>query len=189
MNAAEFVLVPKEKYLNDKPLMEQISENPKVQSKAKSMSILQRYHQTNEKPRIPNDDDEERSQTHANRSSGEGELDMPVRKTIFDQLSMLKDVQLKKSAMIFEKIVNNPTVSVDNDGIILINNNSTGLEAATFLYNLQQSNKNIDEEIYKIVIELLQLPEHIVSNRHARQIITRQRQGNTGIVPENWIGI
>jgi len=153
MNAEEFILIPKKLYLKDRPLTEQVLQNPSIQEKGMQLSMLQRFQPT--KQHVV----QELSSTKQ------------IREIVFDQLQTLNDQQLKKSEYIFSSIEKNGPVSIDNGGNILIDDSNTGLSASTFLYNLQQTNKVIDTTLYTTLIKHLRIPEHFVANTHAKKII------------------
>lgn len=155
MNAEEFILIPKRMYLKDRPLAEQILENPKIQQKGMQLSMLQRTEPARNEP-----DELVKNQLST------------VKDTVFEQLSMLTEPQKKRSEYIFDEIEKSVRISIDNSGNLTIDGAPLKLTASTFLYNLQQNRKNFDIPLYTSVLEHLSLPEHVVPNTFGKQIIS-----------------
>lgn len=173
MNAEEFILIPKQMYLKQRPLTEQIIQNPQIKEKGMQLSMLQRLQ-------------------HPNKTLPDHLLDETitsenVKETVFDQLKTLKAAQLTRSEYIFETLIKNSRVSIDNNGGILIDGTSTGVNASTFLYNLQQPTKNIEIPLYTNIITQLNIPEHLVPNTNAKKII--QTVGKTTTGGTTWTSI
>lgn len=156
MNAEEFVLIPKKNYLKERPIADQILQDPQVKEKALQLSLLQRVE----------------AKEHLN-------ADVPVipetlKETIFAQLSALSHSERQKSEYIYDAIINSTKLSIDSSGGLLIDNIHTGLQVGTFLYDLQRTKKIINRERYRAVIDLLGIPEHMVTNTYAKQIINEK---------------
>ena len=43
MNAEEFILIPKNQYMRDRPIVDQLINDPAIKAKSKQLSVLQRY--------------------------------------------------------------------------------------------------------------------------------------------------
>ena len=157
MNAEEFVLIPKKDYLKDRPIAEQILQDPKVKEKALQLSMLQRWEPTEQL----NVEEETQPIT-------------TLKETTLRQLEILTVTEQRKSEYIFDEITASARLGIDNSGHLLIDNTSTGLAIGSFLYDLQKSSKKIDIPLYETLFELLHIPEHMVTNTYAKQIINEK---------------
>ena len=91
--------------------------------------------------------------------------------SIMRDLGVMEKNKIARVEIILNKILESPTVSIeDPGGIIHINNQPLGLKASTFLYNTQQSTKKIDIQKYSRALLALELSPHLVSNTYAKQL-------------------
>jgi len=158
MSAVEFVLIPKEMYLPQRPVVEQILYNPNISATGKQLSILQRFKTQKKLPEEPEP------------------IVVPaktLKETVFDSLVTLTDAQKRKSDLIYDSIETSPRLSLDNNGQIQIDNSPTGLFVGTFLYELQQPTKKLDK-VYEPILKDIGIAEHLVANKFAKQIIVHE---------------
>ncbi len=156
MNAEEFILIPKSQYLQSRPVQEQVLYAPNLSSKSQYLSVLKRY-----------DPDEKRESMRG----GDQETAPDIKSKILSELTSLTASQQAKSRLIIDQIGKSKRIGIDQDLIITVDGERHGMNAGTFLYNLQQSKARIDEEIYKIILNELNLAEHLVANSKAKEII------------------
>ena len=85
-------------------------------------------------------------------------------------LGVMEKNKIGRAEIILNKILESPTVSIEDPGCIIhFDNQTLGLTASTFLYNTQQSTKKIDIQKYSRALLALKLSQHIVSNTCAKQ--------------------
>ena len=156
MNAEEFVLIPKNMYMQQRPMVQQILQTPNSNATGKQLSLLQRY----AKPRQMEDT---------------GIYAPPVRttlkETVMDSLLSLTEGQKKKSSHVYDKLTaETEHLSIDNNGYIEIDGVESGLLMSTFLYDLQQPTKHL-HPIHEDILNHLGIPDHVVGNKSAKAII------------------
>lgn len=156
MIAEEFILVPKTTYFKDRPITEQILDNPLVKQKAQQISFLQRL-----------------------GSEKLVEAEEPVvlseKDRVFAQLKTLNLPQTKRAEVIYDAIREHDRLGIDGTGYLTLDGKQLKLAASTFLYNLQQNRKKLDHAYYKDLLRLLNIPEHFVANTNAKEIIRQER--------------
>ena len=130
MSSQEFILIPKENYVEDQPKSSEVLFDPTISEKAKQLTLLQR-----QKPTVGKEDNSTLSQV------AENQLDS-VEKRVLKSLSMLKPGQLEKTKPILKKIYEASDVGVNEDGFLTVDDRATTIEATNFLYNLQQTKKD-----------------------------------------------
>ena len=87
-------------------------------------------------------------------------------------LGVMEKNKIGRAEIILSKILESPTVSIeDPGGINHIDNQPLGLKASTFSYNTQQSTKKIDIQKYSRALLALEISPHLVSNTYAKQIL------------------
>lgn len=158
MNAEEFILIPKQIYMKDRPLTEHILQNPEIKEKGMQLSMLQRME--------PKESTDDKSETQS----------FNLKDFVFQALLTLKPAQLKKSELIYDIIDAHDRLTVDNNGEILIDNNKVGVSLSTFLYTLQQYNKTINKSLYENIFNYLTIPEHLISNHHVKNLIKENKE-------------
>ena len=157
MNAEEFILIPKNMYMQQRPMVQQILQNPNINATGKQLSILQRY----AKPQQMDGMD----QIHT----------APVRQTVKEMvmgsLLTFNEGQKKRSSHIYDKLTENEHLSIDNNGHIEIDAVTSGLLMSTFLYDIQQPTKRL-QPIHEDILNHLGIPDHVVANKEAKTIIS-----------------
>ena len=92
---------------------------------------------------------------------------------------MLTAAQKQRTREILNKIESSETTDFDETGDITVNKISTKISLSTFLYNLQQPNKNLTDPSYSIILKELMVNPNLVPNRNAKNILnpstTRKR--------------
>ena len=92
--------------------------------------------------------------------------------SIMRDLAVMEKNKIGRAVIILNKILESPTVSIeDPGGIIHIDNQPLCLKASTILYNTQQSTKKIDFQKYSSALLALEFSLHLVSNTYAKQIL------------------
>ena len=161
MYTDESILIPKRMFMSTQPAKGEISDNPVYKQKAKQLSLIQRImFQTPEK----SEKEDEAVQTepglnvetdHEEKEepiSDDSEIEPIVKKSttttfqsIMIDLGVMEKNKDGRAEIILNKIIESPTVSIeDPGGIIHIDNQPLGLKASTFLYNTKQSTKKTD---------------------------------------------
>ena len=160
MNTQEFVLIPKSFYTQQKHSTLQVLRDPEVEQKAKSLTLLQR------------------NNTFPDPSTVE-KKEKTSKENILKSLDMLTAAQKQRTREILNKIESSQTIDFDETGDITVNKISTKISLSTFLYNLQQPNKNLTDPSYSIILKELMVNPNLVPNRNAKNILnpstTRKR--------------
>ena len=160
MNTQEFVLIPKSFYTQQKHSTLQVLRDPEVEQKAKSLTLLQR------------------NNTFPDPSTVE-KKEKTSKENILKSLDMLTAAQKQRTREILNKIESSETIDFDETGDITVNKISTKISLSTFLYNLQQPNKNLTDPSYSIILKELMVNPNLVPNRNAKNILnpstTRKR--------------
>ena len=160
MNTQEFVLIPKSFYTQQKHSTLQVLRDPEVEQKAKSLTLLQR------------------NNTFPDPSTVE-KKEKTSKENILKSLDMLTAAQKQRTREILNKIESSETIDFDETGDITVNKISTKISLPTFLYNLQQPNKNLTDPSYSIILKELMVNPNLVPNRNAKNILnpstTRKR--------------
>ena len=139
MNTQEFILIPKSFYTQQNNSTLQVLKDPKVEQKAKSLTLLQR------------------NKTFPDPSTIE-KKEKASKGNIIKSLDMFKASQKQKTRENFlNKIESSEAVDFDETGEITINKISTKISLATFLYNLQQPNKKLTDPAYSLILNELML--------------------------------
>ena len=160
MNTQEFVLIPKSFYTQQKHSTLQVLRDPEVEQKAKSLTLLQR------------------NNTFPDPSTVE-KKEKTSKENILKSLDMLTAAQKQRTREILNKIESSETIDFDETGDITVNKISTKISLSTFLYNLQQPNKNLTDPSYSIILKELMVNPNLVPNRNVKNILnpstTRKR--------------
>ena len=160
MNTQEFVLIPKSFYTKQKHSTLQVLRDPEVEQKAKSLTLLQR------------------NKTFPDPSTVE-KKEKTSKENILKSLDMLTAAQKQRTREILNKIESSETIDFDETGDITVNKISTKISLSTFLYNLQQPNKNLTDPSYSIIPKELMVNPNLLPNRNAKNILnpstTRKR--------------
>ena len=172
--AEEFVLIPKEHFAKDNPVMEKLlltARSPAdVESKAAHLGYLQRLPPPSGENGAGEVIQESPTTPHADKTTPTVNVDdnSLLRSKIFRELPSFKRNQIERSNIILEKIQRNPRTSLmKEDFVIYLDGRSTGIHVASLLYNLQQSRKKLSKSELQIV-QAIHLPQHVVANQFAR---------------------
>ena len=157
MNAEEFILIPKNMYMQQRPVVEQILNDPQISSAGKQLSLLQRY----QKPMEIDPTENQRNVTLKSPKS--------MREKVIESLGYLNESQKKKSNLIYDAIISNTRLSLDNDAQIEIDGVPSGLRIGSFLSDVQHSTKNLNNA-HRLILEELRLEDHLLANRNAKNI-------------------
>ena len=163
MAAEEFVLIPRTVYIREQPEIVQILEDPNVKNKATHISMLQR--DSNSKPQ-----EEQNNFLELEQSSN-------ILEKILSELKSLPKIKLQRAETILKKILASNKFTLDKNLNLVFNGTATNIPAASFLYNLSQPTKVINKVVYSQLISELNLGNHLVLNKHARDIIEQIRLG------------
>ena len=113
-------------------------------------------------------------------SSDDSETDPIVTKkpTVESFESILKNVKLKethkvkRAEIVLDFILQSNQITIGEESqLIYIDNKPTDLQVSSFLYDLQQPIKKIDQEAYSKIFLVLRLEPDLVSNTYAKQIL------------------
>ena len=149
MNTQDFLLIPKSFYTQQKHSTLQDLRNPEVEQKAKSLTLLQR------------------NKTFPDPSTVE-KKEKTSKENILKSLDMLTAAQKQRTREILNKIESSETIDFHETGDITVNKISTKISLSTFLYNLQQPNKNLTDPSYSIILKELIVNPNLVPKRNAK---------------------
>ena len=108
------------------------------------------------------------------------EMDPIVTKkpTVESFESIMKNVKLKeahkvkRAEVVLDFILQSSQITIGEESeLIYIDNKSTDVQVSSFLYDLQQPTKKIDQEAYSRILLVLRLEPDLVSNTYAKQIL------------------
>ena len=91
--------------------------------------------------------------------------------------------KIKRSKIILDLITQSETVTIELNDVIHINKETLGIEASTFLYNLQQPTKKNGIAKYSKILFALNISPHLVANTHARQILEASSESGQEFFP------
>ena len=113
-------------------------------------------------------------------SSDDSEMDPIVTKKPTDESfeSIMKNVKLKeahkvkRAEIVLDFILQSNQITIGEESqLIYIDNKPTDVQVSSFLYDLQQPTKKIDQEAYSRILLVLRLEPDLVSNTYAKQIL------------------
>ena len=113
-------------------------------------------------------------------SSDDSEMDPIVTKkpTVESFESIMKNVKLKeahkvkRAEIVLDFILQSNQITIGEESqLIYIDNKPTDVQVSSFLYDLQQPTKKIDQEAYSRILLVLRLEPDLVSNTYAKQIL------------------
>ena len=113
-------------------------------------------------------------------SSDDSEMDPIVTKkpTVESFESIMKNVKLKeahkvkRAEIVLDFILQSNQITIGEESqLIYIDNKPTDVQVSSFLYDLQQPTKKIDQEAYSGILLVLRLEPDLVSNTYAKQIL------------------
>ena len=113
-------------------------------------------------------------------SSDDSEMDPNVTKkpTVESFESIMKNVKIKeghkikRAEIVLDFILQSNQITIGEESqLIYIDNKPTDVQVSSFLYNLQQPTKKIDQEAYSKILLVLRLEPDLVSNTYAKQIL------------------
>ena len=165
MSAQEFVLIPKENYVKDQPKALEIVDDPTLSQKAHHLTLLQRQ---------PHDDQKADEKTDAKPKTDEAKDKKEkhsVQTRVLQSISMLKPSQIEKSKQILKKLGENADIAINDEGLLEIGERPTSIDATSFLYNLQQTKKQLHDPEYETILKKLDITPQLVANTYAKQIV------------------
>ena len=80
--------------------------------------------------------------------------------------------RIKRAEIVLDFLfLSNQITIVEESPLFYIDNIPTDVQVSSFLYNLQQPTKKIDQELYSRILLVLRLEPDLVSNFNAKQIL------------------
>ena len=113
-------------------------------------------------------------------SSDDSEMDPIVTKkptvesfeSIMKNVKLKEDHKIKRAEIVLDFILQSNQITIGEESqLIYIDNETTDVQVSSFLYNLQQPTKKIDQEAYSRILLVLRLESDLVSNTYAKQIL------------------
>ena len=201
MHTEEFILIPKRMFITKQPQMSEIIENPQYKNKAIQLSLMQRNklredigktdrviqtdptnieRDVDKADRVVQTDPTKFEHEKMEASSDDSEMDPIVTKkpTVESFESIMKNVKLKeahkvkRAEKVLDFILQSNQITIGEESqLIYIDNKTTDVQVSSFLYDLQQPTKKIDQEAYSRILIVLRLEPDLVSNNYAKQIL------------------
>ena len=84
---------------------------------------------------------------------------------------MLNPNQTEKSKSILKELQSSSDVSINDEGLIEINNTPTAIDASNFLFTLQQPTKKLYHPDYKRILDKIKISPDLVPNSEAKEIV------------------
>ena len=113
-------------------------------------------------------------------SSDDSEMDPIVTKkptvesfeSIMKNDKLKEDHKIKRAEIVLDFILQSNQITIGEESqLIYIDNKPTDVNVSSFLYNLKQPTKKIDQEAYSRILLVLRLEPDLVSNTYAKQIL------------------
>ena len=139
MSAQEFILIPKENYIKNQPKASEILDNPTITAKSQQLTLLQQ---------VPEKKVPEKEKTSQELKAPETRED--IQKRVLRSITMLNPHQTKNSKSILKELQCSSDVSINDEGLIEIDNNPTAIDASNSLFTLQQPTKKFYHPDYKL---------------------------------------
>ena len=83
----------------------------------------------------------------------------------------MKPWQLEKSKPILQKIYDDPDISINEEGLLIVGDETSSLEAKNVLFNLQQPKKGLHDPDYKRILAKLDVSPHMIPNSQAMKLL------------------
>ena len=160
MSAQEFILIPKENYIKNQPKASEILDDPTITAKSQQLTLLQR---------VPEKKEPEKGKTSEEKKAPETRED--IQKRVLRSITMLNPHQTEKSKSILKELQGSSDVSINDEGLIEINNTPTAIDASNFLFTLQQPTKKLYHPDYKRILDKIKLSPDLVPNSEAKEIV------------------
>ena len=84
---------------------------------------------------------------------------------------MLNPHQTEKSKSILKELQSSSDVSINDEGLIEIDNTPTAIDASNFLFTLQQPTKKLYHPDYKRILDKIKISPDLVPNSEAKEIV------------------
>ena len=92
------------------------------------------------------------------------------RERVLRDIKHLDRKKFEKASIILEKIEESESLSLDQTSRLMVNMSSTGILAADFLYDLQQTTSKLSLEHYK-VLTFLDISSQLTCNTYAKKFL------------------
>ena len=160
MIAQEFILTPKGNYIKNQPRASEILDDQTITAKTQQLTLLQRVPQKKEPEKDKTPQEVKPTETR------EG-----IQKRVLRSITMLNPHQSEKSKSILKELQSSDDVSINDEGVIEIDNIPTAIDASNFLFTLQQPTKKLHHPDYKRLLEKVKVSPDLVPNSEAKEIV------------------
>ena len=160
MSAQEFILIQKENYNKNQPKASEILDDPTITAKSQQLTLLKR---------VPEQKEPEKDKTFEEKKAPETRED--IQKTVLRSITMLNPNQTEKSKSILKEMRSSSDVSINDEGLIEINNTPITIDASNFLFTLQQPTKKFYHPDYKRILDKIKISPDLVPNSEAKEIV------------------
>ena len=138
MSAQEFILIPKQNYIKNQPEASEILDNPTIAAKSEQLTLLQRVPEKKEPDKEITSEEKKASEKRKN-----------IQKQLLRSITMLNPHRTETSKSILKELQNSSDVSINDEGLIEIDNTPTALDASNLLFTFQQPAKKLHDPDYK----------------------------------------
>ena len=142
MSAQEFILIPKRNYIKNQPKASEILDDPTITAKSQQLTLLQR---------VPEKKEPDKEKTSEEKKASENRKN--IQKKLLRPITMLNPHQTETSKSILKELQIISDVSINDEGLIEIDNTPTALDASNLLFTFQQPTMILHDPDYKQVLD------------------------------------
>ena len=112
------------------------------------------------RPRVKKDPEKEKTSDEVNAPESREN----IRKKGLRSVTVLDPHQTEKSKFVLKELQSNSDVSINDDGLIEIDNTPTAIDASNILFTLQQPTKKFSHPDYKRILDKTKSSPDLVPN-------------------------
>ena len=94
-----------------------------------------------------------------------------IQNRVLRSITMLNPHQTEKSKSILKELQSSSDLSINDEGLIEIDNTPTAIDASNFLFTLQQPTKKLYHPDYKRIVDKIKISPDLVPNSEAKEIV------------------
>ena len=128
------MLIPHQMFIQEQRQVSQILKNPKIQSPAKQLSLLQRNSKRPETPSTIHFGSKQQTENVTTSDKENQSMANDISSKVLYDIDFLQDEKCQKAKKILETINESQLISIDNKGNLIFSNQETEFSASTFLY-------------------------------------------------------
>ena len=160
--ALEFILVPKQQYLQKEHLAAQVLNDPENEHPSAHLSYIHRFRSS------PED-----SESRTNPTTEETKTNKNQTESILKQIEILHPNKFKRANGLLTLIEKSDRIKITENDFIQIDDNTTNVKVSEFLFNLQQPTKKINTGIYGPILKAINATEDLVINSQGKKLLEK----------------